>query len=48
MRDKELTLEVLCQIEDAAGRIISRFESIHSISPRNDQENDGRISVRQS
>ena len=32
MRDKELILEVLGQIEDAAGRIVSRFESIHSIS----------------
>ena len=38
MRDKELILEVLGQIEDAAGRIVSRFESIHSISDFTDSQ----------
>ena len=32
MRDKELTLEVLRQIDDAAGKIISRFASIGSVA----------------
>ena len=32
MRDKELTLEVLRQIDDAAGKIMSRFASIGSVT----------------
>jgi len=32
MRDRELILEVLCQIEDAARKIIARFEVIQQIS----------------
>ena len=32
MRDKELTLEVLRQIDDAAGKIMSRFASIGSVA----------------
>ena len=32
MRDKELTLEVLSQIEEAAAKIITRFEAIHQLS----------------
>ncbi|MBC2717983.1 MAG: DUF86 domain-containing protein [Desulfobacteraceae bacterium] len=32
MRDKELTLEVLRQIEEAAAKIIARFEAIHQVS----------------
>jgi len=29
MRDKELTLEVLSQIEEAATKIVDRFRAIH-------------------
>ncbi|MBN1930774.1 MAG: DUF86 domain-containing protein [Desulfobacterales bacterium] len=32
MRDKELCLEVLRQIEEAAAKIIIRFEPIHQVS----------------
>ncbi len=32
MRDQELTLEVLRQIEEAAAKIIVRFEAIHQVS----------------
>jgi uncharacterized protein with HEPN domain len=32
MRDKELTLEVLRQIEEAAAKIITRFEAIRRVS----------------
>jgi len=38
MPDKELILEVLRQIEDAANRIISRFKSIHAISDFTDNQ----------
>lgn len=32
MRDKELTLEVLRQIEDAAVKIVTRFQAIRQVS----------------
>jgi len=32
MRDKELVLEVLRQIEDAATKIVSRFQAIRPVS----------------
>jgi len=38
MRDKELTLEVLRQIEDAAAKIIARFEPINQVSDFTDSQ----------
>jgi len=38
MRDKELTLEVLQQIEEAAAKIIARFEPINQISDFTDSQ----------
>ena len=32
MRDKELCLEILRQIEEASAKIILRFDSIHQVS----------------
>ncbi len=32
MRDPELVLEVLSQIEEAAAKVITRFETIHQVS----------------
>jgi len=38
MRDKELTLEVLRQIEEAAAKIIARFEPINQVSDFTDSQ----------
>jgi len=38
MRDKELVLEVLEQIEDAAEKITARFDAIHQVSDFTDSE----------
>ena len=38
MPDKELTLEVLRQIEEATAKIIARFEAIHQVSDFTDSD----------
>jgi uncharacterized protein with HEPN domain len=38
MPDKELTLEILRQIEEAATKIIARFEAIHQVSDFTDSD----------
>jgi hypothetical protein len=32
MRDKELTLEILRQIEEASAKIVARFQNIRQVS----------------
>ena len=38
MRDRELVLEILRQIEDAAGKIVTRFQPIRSVSDFTDSQ----------